>query len=552
MEKKNKEINQILGLAYENHRKGNLKLAESLYKKILKLDPENFEANFLLGTLSIQTKNYNDSIYFLNKCLEVNSNHANSNQNLGFVWLEMGDYKKSMHFFNKAIEIEPNHVDANFNLGNVYKQLRNYKKAQEQYEKTIKILPNNPRAYNNLANVHKAQGNFADAINCYSKAIKLQPNHARAHHNLGNTYNQLGDFSKAVASFKKSFKFEPTNLESLYNISDLEKDFLDVNIKNKINTTVKSGLLSKKDKAYSSFLYAKYEFINGNLEKEFNYLIDGHKDYFSSKEKFFEQGVIYWLKTLPKRKELEDNIELKVSNNIKPIFIVGVPRCGSTVVEKIIASGTTRFPIGEECGVINSIVGEKILANKFLNNEIENIKEEILKKYKQLELSKKENNHIFTDKTLDNFFFIDIIKKIFPLAKVINCRRNSIASIMSILKNNLGDVSWAHNLDHIFEYFDIYYKKIKFYKKKFPDFIYDLDFENFQNDPENESKKLMQFCNLTWNKTCLEFYKRKDIVSYTASHRQIRKPVYKDSHKKHEPYREFLNRYGKKYDWYIK
>ena len=88
--------------------------------------------------------------------------------------------------------------------------------------------------------------------------------------------------------------------------------------------------------------------------------------------------------------------------------------------------------------------------------------------------------------------------------------------------------------------------------EKFPDFIYDLDFENFQNDPENESKKLMQFCNLTWNKTCLEFYKRKDIVSYTASHRQIRKPVYKDSHKKHEPYREFLNRYGKKYDWYIK
>ena len=551
MEKNNKEASQTLAMAYENHKKGNLKLAESLYKKVLKLNSKNFEATFLLGSLSIQKKNYDQAIRFLNKSIEINPRHANSYQNLGFVWLAMNDYEKATQFLNKAIEIEPNHVDANFNLGNAYKQYRFFKKAQAQYEKTIKLQPNNPSAYNNLANTHKAQGNFSEAINCYLKAIKLQPNHARAYHNLGNTYNQLGDYSRAITAFKKSFERQPSNLESLYNISDLEERILNPEIKIKIKEIMKMGTLSKKDKAYGNFLYAKYELMNENFEKEFNYLIDGHKDYFSSKANYFEQGVIYWLKNLPNKKELDHMKELKNSSNIRPIFIVGVPRCGSTVIEKVIASGTKRFPIGEECSVISNIVGEKVLANNLLNTDTENLKNQIIKKYESLSLSKKESNYIFTDKTLDNFFFIDIINKIFPSAKIINCKRSPIASIMSILKNNLGDVSWAHSLEHIFKYFDIYYNKISFFKKKYPDFIYDLEFENFQNNPENESKKLMEFCNLPWSKSCLEYYKRKDIVSYTASHRQIRQAIYKDSGERHKPYIPLLNKYGKKYNWFL-
>ena len=121
---------------------------------------------------------------------------------------------------------------------------------------------------------------------------------------------------------------------------------------------------------------------------------------------------------------------------------------------------------------------------------------------------------------------------------------------MSILKNNLGDVSWAHNIKHIFEYFNIYYNKINFFKKSFPSFIYDLQLENLQNNPKEESKKLMKFCELPWSENCLEFYKRKDLVSHTASNRQIRNPVYKDSEDKHKPYKVFLNKFGKKYSWY--
>ena len=160
------------------------------------------------------------------------------------------------------------------------------------------------------------------------------------------------------------------------------------------------------------------------------------------------------------------------------------------------------------------------------------------------------SDYIFTDKSLENFFFIELIKEIFPNAKVINCKRNTLSSIMSIFKNNLVFEGWAHNLEHIFKYFDIYYRVIENFKNNFPNFIYELEYEKFVNEPEIESKKLLKYCNLPWDKKCLEFYKRKDIVSKTTSYQQIRKAIYKHTANKYLPYKEFINQYGNKYSWF--
>ena len=91
---------------------------------------------------------------------------------------------------------------------------------------------------------------------------------------------------------------------------------------------------------------------------------------------------------------------------------------------------------------------------------------------------------------------------------------------------------------------------IENYNQVYPNFIYDLEFENLVNNPLEESKKLMKFCELPWDKKCLEFYKRKDLISKTASNVQIRKPIYKHSFNKYLPYKKFLNKYGEKYPWF--
>ena len=121
---------------------------------------------------------------------------------------------------------------------------------------------------------------------------------------------------------------------------------------------------------------------------------------------------------------------------------------------------------------------------------------------------------------------------------------------MSILKNNLVEVPWAHNLEHIFEYFDIFFKEINNFKDTYSNFIYDLDYEKFVTDPAVESKKLLSFCNVPWDKSCLEFYKRKELISHTASNIQIRQAIYKHAINKYLPYNDLLSNYGNKYSWF--
>ena len=106
----------------------------------------------------------------------------------------------------------------------------------------------------------------------------------------------------------------------------------------------------------------------------------------------------------------------------KPIFIIGVPRCGSTLIEKIIASGSQYIPIGEETGIIDTVVENLINHKQSLNLDIENIQTKIVEKYKQKGLVQEKSDYMFTDKSLENFFYIDIIKKAFPDAKIINCQ----------------------------------------------------------------------------------------------------------------------------------
>ena len=464
MNDKSLKIKQILSFAFENHKKNNLKLAEQYYKKILKIDFNHIDAIYLLGTIYLQKRNFNKAIELFNKALKINPNHVSTIHNLGSTFIEMGEYQEAKKLLNKVIEIQPKHADAHYNLGNIYRYYGEFKKAEKHYQDAIQIQPNNAKVYNNLGNVLKDLGKFDEAIGSYNKAIEIEFNHANAYHNLGNTYKQLGELEKAKNFYQKALKHQPSNLETLNILIGINKEYLDLNLKKKINETIKSKNISEKNLAYGNFILAKYEYQKKNFKKEFNYLLKGHSCYFKFRKKEFDKGASYWLKEIPKIQELmnfgkSNNIK-KNYTNIKPIFIVGVPRCGSTLIEKVIASGSKKIPIGEETAIVSFFVGEKVVAKESFSLNIENFRKKIVERYEHRGLLQKNSENIFTDKSLDNFFFIGLIKEIFPNAKVINCKRKALASIVSILKNNLGDVSWAHNIKHIFQFFDIYHEKV--------------------------------------------------------------------------------------------
>ena len=521
MEKKNLTIKETFALAFENHKKNNFSAAEKLYQQVLEINPIHFDSIFHLASLSAQMKNF----------------------------------KKAKELFERAIKIKPNYAIAYNNLGAVLKELGMFKESVSACEKAITIQPNNLGAYHNLALSLQELNEIKKAINCYKILSKIQINPGNTYQNLGKLSVMIGEKKEAINFYQLAIKHEPENLFYYYNLSDLDENILDGNLKIKINNIIKKNSGKNQNTAYAHFLLSKYESNLKNYQKEFDYLINGHHYYFESKKKEYSNDIDYWLNQLPKNEELNNSINViekaKISSEeLMPIFIIGVPRCGSTLIEKIIASGSHFITIGEEIGILSAFVKEKIIKKKSIYFDIENTRNELIKKYKQRNLLQEKSNYIFTDKTLDNFFYINLIKGTFPNAKVINCVRDPLLSIMSIIKNNLPSVSWSHNIEHIFKYFDIYYRKIANFNKTLPNYIYELDLEKLSNEPIEESKKIMKFCNLPWNIKCLEFYKRKDLISKTASNVTLRQKIYKQSSKKYLPYKNLLKKYGDKYSWF--
>jgi hypothetical protein len=351
-----------------------------------------------------------------------------------------------------------------------------------------------------------------------------------------------------------AIKHEPENLAHDYYLSELKKEVLGTSLKNKIKKILENNKSKNtSNTVFGNYLMAKLEKKSKNYEKELEHLINGHQSYFNLMQERFKLGVKYCFKDVL---EISEGVQIKKNkddqyNKMKPIFIIGVPRCGSTLVEKIIWSGEKSIPMGEETAVLENYINKKILEKQSLNiGNADEVRDELSNIYEKKGILSEKNDYIFTDKSLNNFFYLRFIKDIFPCAKIINCKRDPLSSIMSIFQNNLTDLAWTHDLENIFKYFNNYFKIIENFNKSNPNTIYQLEFEKLSNNPEDESKKLMKFCELPWSKKCLEFYKRKDLFSKTASNIQIREAIYKHSEKKYLPYQKLLNKYGKKYSWF--
>ena len=482
-----------------------------------------------------------------------NNQIIKENFDFAFEHHKKNNFKEAEILYKKILSINPDHFGAISLLGTLSAQTKNFDLAKQLLQKAIQINPQHPEAHYNLGLVFNELVDFKKAITYYEKAIEIKPNYADAYNNLGRIYTELGDFQKARNCYEQAIKFQPGNLGYFYALSHFKKEILNPNLRNRIEKIINDNKCTKSNMAYGNYLLASCENKEKNYEKEIDYLIKAHAYYFESKKEKFTEEMKYYFNVLPNINKL---ISLKKSNKnhhkIHPIFIIGVPRCGSTLVEKVIVSGGRHIPIGEETSILDIFIKQKIEKKQLLNFNRENFQMELLEAYNHKGLVQKSSGYTFTDKSLENFFYIRFIKEIFPNAKVVNCRRNALSSIMSIFQNNMLLLGWAHNLEYIFKYYDIYYRMIEHFKKNFPNFIYELEYEKFVNEPEIESKKLLKYCNLPWDKKCLEFYKRKDLISKTASNIQIRQAIYKNSSDKYLPYKKLLDKYGNKYSWFNK
>ena len=441
-----------------------------------------------------------------------------------------------------------------------FKQENDLISAEINLKKALNIDPENFIALNNLGNIYSAKNELKKARDLFLRAIKIKQDYSNAIFNLALTNQEIGNKNTAVELYKKAIKYDPDNLGSYYNLSRIDETFFNIKNINNIKEILANKKNSNFNKSAGLFILAQDQRIKANFKKEFEYLTEAHKYFHFSNEKVNNQISFYWIRLMPKIiKKFTFSSEKKISREIKPIFIMGLPRSGSTLIESILCSGKKTIPNGGETAIINRVFIDSnkkfFVEKKFLeNNEKLEVDEnafiqKVIKQYKLINLLEKNKVNVFTDKSLENFFFIELIVKLFPYSKIVICKRDIFQIIMCMYQNFLPKITWSHSIDNILEYIDNYLKTIDSFNKQYPKKIYTIELDELTKNPVKLSKDLFNFCDLEWDKKCLEFYKRDDLISKTASNLQVRNKIFNNSTKKYTAYEEFFHPYLNKYQW---
>ena len=446
-----------------------------------------------------------------------------------------GNIRHSIEYFNKSIDIDANNFSAKNNLGNSYKIIGRYDLAESNYSSALKIKPDYVQGLNNYANFKSLVNDYKTSIILLEKALKINKDQMILMYNLAENYKSIGEFNKAKEIHEKIILNNNLHTNSHLSLSSIYNYKKDHQHLNQMLNLMKNENLNKQNKIHLLFAIGKeYEDI-GEHEISFNYYKQGNlisnsilKYNFDNEKKLFDR-IITTFNNIDFEKKYHDLNEKKI------IFICGMPRSGTTLIEQIISSHKDVRGCGELIYLQNSVKENFFSENSFDKKKLINLlninSNPIIKKYFEMLDFHGISEKVITDKAPQNFLWIGIIKIFIPNSKIIYCSRNPKDNCLSLYKNFFPakEMSWSYDEENIGNYFNQHKKIMEFWKNKIPNSIYEINYEKLINDQKNETKKLINLCELDWDENCLNFYKNNKTPISTVSVAQARKSIYSTS-----------------------
>ena len=512
---------------------------------------ENFKLKVSKLFNHYNAQNYKFVIQQVNLLLKKQPNNQFLLNLLGSSYHRLGKLQTAKKIFMSAIALDNSSCAALNNLANVYKDLSENKSAEELYLKVLKIDPNYINGINNYASLNFKLNRYEEAIHYYKKALTINNDSPLVHYNIGLVYQSLGKYKEATFHFKAVLKIDPNmNIIDRIMSRSIKYNEDDSHLKEMLEK-IKNEKLNDNSKINLNFAIGKaYEDIK-DYKKSFTYFDEGNK----IKSNISNHDMRPFNKFLINIKNSFENYAFNnkttaQNRNKKMIFIVGLPRSGTSLIEQIISSHSKVYGSGEldylERLMVDNFYKDNELKMPNLEDEhSQELVSKISSKYHELINDFDATEENITDKAPLNFRWIGIIKILFPNSKIIHCSRNPKDNCLSIFKNFFeGGLNFGYNQKELGTYYNLYLDIMSFWKDQFPNTIYDAQYETIIENPENEIKKLIKFCNLDWEKDCLQFYNNKTPIK-TISTAQARMPIYKsskNSFKKFAPYLSDLNK----------
>ena len=531
------------------------------YKKAISIKPNYAEAYNNLGNTLLEQGEPAGAISSYKKAISIDSNYAEANYNMGFALSSINKPEEAIVAYNNAISIKPNYSEAYCNLGNAYKEIGKLDEAIDFYRNAISINPKYAQVYNNLGKVFQEQDKLELAMDAYKKATSLKLGYSEAWTNGAEAlekWNKLDELDDWLKQAHKNFKIVPSDIsyfqsKFLWRIKKRKealKLISTINLKT-VSENRKQGFLNLKAKCFESsqnFSKAYDCFLEMNLlaKKSNTYLNSNSDKFFANTKNQLEQLK---LKLTSRATDSEDNGE-----TISPIFLVGFPRSGTTLMDTILRSHSKIEVLEEK----PTVVAAKAAIRKNGYNEIHNkvfsidiiseARSSYIKEFRK-HIKSSDTNSVYIDKLPLNLIEVPLINQLFPSAKFILALRHPFDTILSCWMQDFEiNAAMANmvDLDRIVDLYCIAMETFKICRSEYNLNVHTIRYEDLLEDLKGESSALLTFLDLTWE-TKMEDYRATALKRgriNTPSYSQVSQPIYKEAKYRWVNYKEYLDKYS--------
>ena len=543
--------NAFIQKVIDYHIRGDLANAEKGYRAAITCGISNSTIFSNLGIICQVTQRTDEAIAHYIKAIAINPNNPDPYTNLGGLHKDLGNFDQALAFTLKSLRLNPDNPTAHMNLGGIYQKLGQLNQALASTLRSLELNPNNPGAHMNLGSIYKNLGNLNQALASTLKSLELKPDNPTAHSNLGGIYQELGQLNQALAATLISLELQPESSKALYSLGAIqiargETEAARKNLLNAIKNNPQeygayyelSKMLKTAEEArelVKSINLAKsaevtpqnrslIEFTISNcLHKAENYA-DASKHLrlantnklivFPSNIKPLRQAIA----NSPSGLDPAKTTNFKLDNGKGRIFIVGMPRSGSTLLETILSMNPEIKDLGETGSLQKAIAKAEHQRHNSGDLNINDL-------YTQFEPFNSAQHKYTTDKQLYNFIYSNWIATHMPAAKIIHCRRNPMDNILSMYRSNLmAGNNYSADLEDAAKVLVAQEQAMQIQKNRHPEKIFTFDYDQFVNKPEPNLRKLLKWLDLEFEYNYLHPEKSSRSIN-TASSIQAREPI---------------------------
>lgn len=426
------------------------------------------------------------------------------------------------------------------------------KDAVHALQQTATLLPRDPEIHNNLGDILAKRGQLVEAEATFRKAIEIKPDYADANFNLGTVLVQMGDLQEAAAAYRRVLTIKPDYAEARYFLAQIDKarpenrDFKDL-IEFEQSVRDNNIALPDDQSMYLNFALGKSFDDMGDTDQAFRHFAEGNR--IKRKTLHYSPSIdtqicaeimrIFDAPTIEKLRGAGEPSHL-------PIFIVGMPRSGTSLIEQIISSHPDVYGAGEVTDLL-TITRRSISDINYPGS---------LRLLDRPQLTAWGTEYVaalrghspdalrITDKLPNNFMAIGLINVMLPNAKIIHVKRNPVDTCLSCFTQLFvqDNVRWSYDLSELGTYYANYARLMEHWRSVLPSSaLLEVEYEELIRDPETQAQRLIEYCGLAWNNDCLEFHQNKRAV-HTASMTQVRRPIYDSSMERWRRYEKHLGR----------